>query len=480
MFLVWWLYSVMLGIWVDLDLVQGFGVNWGQMSSHPLPPNNVVKMLKDNGIKKVKLFDADPTTMKALSGTGIDVMVGIPNEKLNKIAHDYATARKWVKQNVTAYLHDGGVTISYVAVGNEPFLTGYNGTFVKDVYPSVKNVQKALDEAGVGGKIKCVVPFNADVYESPSNKPSDGRFRKDIKKSMSQILEFLRTHKSPFVVNIYPFLSLSLSSGFPKEFAFFDGGGKPVRDNGAQYSNVFDANYDTLLWALKKAGVPNLDIVIGEVGWPTDGHDYGNSRLAKKFYDGLLKKLASQVGTPLRKGYLEVYLFGLFDEDEKSIAPGDFERHWGIFRYDGKPKFPMDLSGQASGHQMLKGVEGVKYLQKQWCVLNSDVRNLSRALAEFNYACSQADCTSLGGKRSCDLEMHDRISFAFNEFYQKGDQDYRKCDFSGMGTKVTRDPSKGDCLFRIQIDLLSAAGQRHALSYAYASLLFVIAFFTLF
>ncbi|TQD92167.1 hypothetical protein C1H46_022253 [Malus baccata] len=385
-----------------------------------------------------------------------------------------------IASNVTAYLHDGGVTISYVAVGNEPFLTSNNGTFVKDVYPSVKNVQKALDEAGVGGKIKCVVPFNADVYESPSNKPSDGRFRKDIKKSMSQILEFLRTHKSPFVVNIYPFLSLSLSSGFPKEFAFFDGGGKPVRDNGAQYSNVFDANYDTLLWALKKAGVPNLDIVIGEVGWPTDGHDYANSRLANKFYDGLLKKLASQVGTPLRKGYLEVYLFGLFDEDEKSIAPGDFERHWGIFRYDGKPKFPMDLSGQASGHQMLKGVEGVKYLRKQWCVLNSDVRNLSRALAEFNYACSQADCTSLGGKRSCDLEMHDTISFAFNEFYQKGDQDYRKCDFSGMGTKVTRDPSKGDCLFRIQIDLPSAAGQRHALSYAYASLLFVIAFFTLF
>ncbi|KAM1485985.1 hypothetical protein ACFX2I_000233 [Malus domestica] len=232
---------------------------------------------------------------------------------------------------------------------------------------------------------------------------------------MSKILEYLPTHRAPFVVNIYPFLSLSGSSGFPKEFSFFDGGGKTVRDNGDPYNNVFDANYDTLLWALKKAGVPNLDIVIGEVGWPTDGHDYGSKKSAKKFYDGLLKNC-----------------------------------------YDGKPKFPMDLSSQESGHQMLKGVEGLKYLQKQWY------------------------CTSLGRKRSCDLEMNDRISYAFNEFYQNGDQDVRKCNFRGMGKKVTRDPSQGDCLFRIQIDLLFVAGWRHALGCASTSLFFIIAFFTLF
>ncbi|XP_008393198.1 glucan endo-1,3-beta-glucosidase 8-like [Malus domestica] len=187
---------------------------------------------------------------------------------------------------------------------------------------------------------------------------------------MSKRLEYLPTHRAPFVVNIYPFLSLSRSFGFPKEFAFFDGGGKTVRDNGDPYNNVFDANYDTLLWTLKKASVPNLDIVIGEVGWPTDGQDYRSKKSAKKFYDGLLKNC-----------------------------------------YDGKPKFPMDLSGQESEHQMLKGVEGLKNLQKQWY------------------------CTSLGGKRSCDLEMHDRISYAFNEFYQNGDQDVRKCNFRGMGKK---------------------------------------------
>ncbi|KAM1068251.1 hypothetical protein ACFX1Q_000204 [Malus domestica] len=257
---------------------------------------------------------------------------------------------------------------------------------------------------------------------------------------MSKRLEYLPTHRAPFVVNIYPFLSLSRSFGFPKEFAFFDGGGKTVRDNGDPYNNVFDANYDTLLWTLKKAGVPNLDIVIGEVGWPTDGHDYGSKKSAKKFYDGLLKNC-----------------------------------------YDGKPKFPhgpLRPRVRTSDAQRRRGIEILA--EAVVCVLNSDVRNLSRALAEFNYACTRADCTSLGGKRSCDLEMHDRISYAFNEFYQNGDQDVRKCNFRGMGKKVTRDPSQGDCLFRIQIDLLFVAGWRHALGCASTSLFFIIAFFTLF
>ncbi|XP_062008424.1 glucan endo-1,3-beta-glucosidase 8-like [Rosa rugosa] len=94
------------------DHAQGLGVNWGAMASHPLDPSNVVKMLKDNGIKKVKLFDAEPATMKALSGSGISVIVGIPNEKLASISSAYKHAQKWVKENITKYDHNGGVDIS--------------------------------------------------------------------------------------------------------------------------------------------------------------------------------------------------------------------------------------------------------------------------------------------------------------------------------------------------------------------------------
>ncbi|XP_057423532.1 F-box/kelch-repeat protein At1g57790-like [Lotus japonicus] len=38
--------------------------------------------MKDNGIQKVELFDADDSTMDALAGSGIEVMVTIPNKQL--------------------------------------------------------------------------------------------------------------------------------------------------------------------------------------------------------------------------------------------------------------------------------------------------------------------------------------------------------------------------------------------------------------
>lgn len=92
------------------SLVQGLGVNWGTMATHPLPPKIVVQLLKDNGINKVKLFDADLLTMSALAGSDIEVMVAIPNIMLRTMT-DYGAAKDWVKQNVARYNFKGGVNI---------------------------------------------------------------------------------------------------------------------------------------------------------------------------------------------------------------------------------------------------------------------------------------------------------------------------------------------------------------------------------
>lgn len=92
------------------SIAEGLGVNWGTMASHPLPPKTVVQVLKDNGIKKVKLFDADPSSMNGLAGSNIEVMVAIPNNMLGMMT-DYDTAKKWVNRNVTRYNFNGGVNV---------------------------------------------------------------------------------------------------------------------------------------------------------------------------------------------------------------------------------------------------------------------------------------------------------------------------------------------------------------------------------
>lgn len=83
------------------------GVNWGTMMSHPIHPSAVVEMLRANGVDRVKLFDADPWTVSALAGSGVQAMLAAPNDQLASLARDPRRARDWVRQNVTANINAG-------------------------------------------------------------------------------------------------------------------------------------------------------------------------------------------------------------------------------------------------------------------------------------------------------------------------------------------------------------------------------------
>lgn len=91
----------------------GFACNWGTITTHPLPAQILVKLMRDNGINKVKLFEADPMALKALGNSGIQVMVGIPNDLLDTIGSNVNAAIAWVDQNVSTYISKNGVDIRY-------------------------------------------------------------------------------------------------------------------------------------------------------------------------------------------------------------------------------------------------------------------------------------------------------------------------------------------------------------------------------
>ncbi|CAO2144518.1 unnamed protein product [Urochloa humidicola] len=443
---------------------DALGVNWGTMSTRRLPPKVVARLLTDNGFKKVKIFDADARTLDALAGTGIETMVAVPNDLLAAVAGDYARAKAWVKANVTKYTgFDGGVDIRFVAVGNEPFLRAYNGAYDRVMVPALRNIQRALDEASHGGNVKATVPVNADVYDSPPENPvpSAGRFRADVAGTMVQLVRLLNGSGAPLTVNIYPFLSLYGNDDFPLDYAFFDGlaaGGKatstpPVIDGKINYTNVFDANFDTLVSSLKRVGYGHLPVMIGEVGWPTDGDKHATAAMAERFYTGLLRRLAARKGTPLRPGVrIEAYLFGLIDEDAKSVAPGSFERHWGLFTFDGRPKFPLALRG---GRPVMPvPARGVEYLPRRWCVLNPDAAAAGdeRLAGNVSYACERADCTALGYGSSCGkMGARGNASYAFNSYWQAQGQAEAACDFQGLAVVVDEDPSRGACNFSVQV-----------------------------
>ncbi|KAI6679811.1 hypothetical protein NL676_033692 [Syzygium grande] len=448
-FFSWFLILSVILEGVTLE-VQGLACNWGSRASHPLPPKIAVQLLKDNGFNKVKLFEADPEPLKALGHSGIQVMVGIPNDLLLTLSSSVQAAINWVSQNVSTFISTHGVDIRYVAVGNEPFLKAYKHTFVNTTFPALQNIQAALIKAGLGQQVKATIPLNGDVYQTESGLPSGGDFRADIRDLMISITKFLSNNGAPLTVNIYPFLSLDADPNFPVDYAFFDGAASPVVDGSITYTNVLDANFDTLIFSLEKNGFGSMPVIIGEVGWPSDGTPSANIQNARRFNQGLLNRIFSGKGTPKRPSQPDIYLFALIDEDMKSVDPGNFERHWGLFYYDGTIKYPLDMGNGKS----LVPAKGVKYLSRNWCVMSPQVSLLDPNVpGGISYACSYADCTSLGYGSSCgSLDARSNASYAFNMYYQTMDQRQGACSFNNLTVLTVIDPSRDGCRFEIMID----------------------------
>ena len=107
----WAFAAALLSLVVVWRAESAIGVNWGSVSFHKLKPSAVVDLLKENKISKVKLFDADPDSLRGLMGSGIQVMVGIPNEMLAALSSSTDASDLWVRQNVSRYMVKNGADI---------------------------------------------------------------------------------------------------------------------------------------------------------------------------------------------------------------------------------------------------------------------------------------------------------------------------------------------------------------------------------
>lgn len=336
----------------------------------------------------------------------------------------------------------------FIAVGDDSFLQIYGEQFYPFVVGAAVNIQTALTKVNLEDKVKVVIPCSFDAFHSESGLPSKGKFRPDVNKTMSEVLTFLSKHRSPFFVTISPFLSYHQSKNVSLDFALFQQAARPHNDSHRSYRNSFDLSYDTLVMALSTAGFPHMEIIIGQIGWPTDGAANATSSIAQVFLKGLIDHLDSRSGTPLRPRDLPVesYIFSLLDEDQRSTAAGNFERHWGVFTFDGQAKYQVDF---VRGSGKLVNAQNVQYLSSKWCVVNNN-KDLSNVSAHALEACSTADCSALAPGGSCfNLSWPGNISYAFNSYYQQHDQRADSCDFGGLGLITTVDPSVENCRFLI-------------------------------
>lgn len=178
-------------------------MNYGRIADNLPSASKVVKLLKSQGIDRVKIYDSDTAVLKALANSNIKLTINLPNEQLRSAATRPSYAAVWVLRNVVAYYPR--TLIEAIAVGNEVFVDPHNTT--NYLVPAMRNVHDALVKYGLDSKIKVSSPIALSALAN-SYPCSAGSFRPElIKPVFEPMLEFLRKTGSALMVNAYPFFA---------------------------------------------------------------------------------------------------------------------------------------------------------------------------------------------------------------------------------------------------------------------------------
>ncbi|MCL7024250.1 hypothetical protein MKW94_028146 [Papaver nudicaule] len=307
------------------------GVNYGRLGNNLPSPTAVINLLKSRNVDKIRLFSPDSDVLNALRGSGIGVLLCVPNQDVERMAYDPDFAGDWVWKNVLVY---NNVVFRYISVGNEMGASDR-------ILPAMRNVNNALRAAGRAISVSTTIKTDLVVDSFP---PSRGRFSDSSQNIMRSIVQFLAENRSPLLVNVYPYFAYNFNQQqIQLEYALFTANRVVVTDNGngLQYMNLFDAITDATYAAIEKVGGGSVNIVIGESGWPSGQNgNIATISNARTYVNNLIAHVSGSSGTPKRPGRsMETYIFGLFNENQKN---GDrTERHFGLYFPDMREIYPV-------------------------------------------------------------------------------------------------------------------------------------------
>ncbi|KAF3631999.1 putative glucan endo-1,3-beta-glucosidase 8-like [Capsicum annuum] len=299
------------------------GITWGRQQSQLLVPSMVIDMLLQNKIPAVRFMSSASDINQIFAATNISISIRITNRTVNRL-NKKTLVYEWLEAKIKEPINKG-VKIVELTVGTEPFS---NALYVPkyDVVDSISMMRDVLDEMDLG-HVTTTIGHGVDVFNI-SKVPSESGLHDDIKGMMLKLLEFFNKTGSPFVVNMFPLQTVRDVMNYPIEFTFFDNmSNLTITDGNATYTNAVELIYDSVESGIINAGYPNMKIVIGEIGWPTDGYPDAYIKNAERFNKGLLKFIASKQGTPLRPRPIEAYLHSLSDENKFLTTFGAYQRH---------------------------------------------------------------------------------------------------------------------------------------------------------
>nr|GEU80702.1 glycoside hydrolase, catalytic domain-containing protein [Tanacetum cinerariifolium] len=420
------------------------GVNIGTALSDMPNPTQTAVLLKSQNIRHVRLYDADQAMLMALADTGIQVTVSVPNQQLLAIAQSNTTAANWVSRNILPHISTTNITA--ISVGNEVLTTTPNVATV--LVTALKYIHFALVSLGLDSQIKVSTTHSSNIVLD-AFPPSQAFFNKTWDPVMIPLLEFLQSTGSYLMINLYPYYDYMQSNGaIPLDYALF----RPLPEDKEavdlntllHYTNVFDAVVDATYFAMMYLNYTNIPIVVTESGWPSKGDSSEPDATldnANTYNSNLIKHVLNNTGTPKHPGVgISTYIYELYNEDSR---PGSVsEKNWGLFDANGRPIYTLNLMD--SGSVLVNDTTGQTY-----CVVKKDA-DTKMVQAALDWACGpgKVNCSMMLQGEPCYQPdtMVAHATYAFDTYYQQMDKAEGTCDFNGVATITTRDPSLGDCI----------------------------------
>lgn len=347
-----------------------YGINYGRIADNIPSPDEVVQLLRQLKIRNVRIYDFDHNVLEAFSGTGLELVIGLPNGYLKDMSDNADHALSWVKDNVQNYIPR--TRIVGIAVGNE-VLGGADQDLWDALLGAVKNIHNATKQLNLDKLVQITTANSYGVFNN-SYPPSSCIFAESVRdKYMKPLLKLFSQMGSPFCLNVYPFLTyMSDPDSIDLNYALFEKA-TGIRDpkTGLHYDNMLDAQIDAAYAALEDAGFKKMEVIVTETGWASKGDPneaVATPENARTYNYNLRKRLALKKGTPLRpKFVLRAYIFALFNEDSK---PGPTsERNFGLFKPDGSIAYDIGFRGMKSSAASSSLLSGKYVRSLAWLIL---------------------------------------------------------------------------------------------------------------
>ncbi|KAJ4916870.1 Glycosyl hydrolase superfamily protein [Raphanus sativus] len=330
--------------------VSSLGINYGQVGDNLPPPNKVLQLLSSLNINKTRIYDTNPQVLTSFANSNIEIFVTVENEMLPSLV-DPQQALQWVTSRIKPYFP--ATKIGGIAVGNELY-TDDDSSLIGYLVPAMTSIHAALVQTGLDKYIQVSTPNSLSVLQE-SYPPSAGSFRPQIAGVMTQLLNFLRSTKSPFWINAYPYFAYKDSpTKIPLDYVLFNPNAGMVDPyTKYHYDNMLYAQVDAVIFAMARLGFKDIEVGVSETGWPSkgDGDEIGATVANAAVYNkNLLKRQLHGEGTPLRPNMrLDVYLFALFNED---LKPGPTsERNYGLYQPDESMAYNVGLLSSSTSSQ---------------------------------------------------------------------------------------------------------------------------------